>query len=91
MAKLTEEQAATLAELQALAEAPDEPESNGTSRVLNFTVDLGDEAQIARARKLGFLPPEEPEPPAEGAEGGEGAGGEGAGEEGPSRRGFFDK
>lgn len=83
MAKLTEEQAKTLAELQALAEAPDEPEGNGLQRILNVTVDLGDEAQVERARSLGFLPPaeapagggeEEEKPPAE---------------EDPKRRGFF--
>jgi hypothetical protein len=83
--QLTEEEAKALADLQAKAEAPDEPEPNGTTRVLNFSVDLGDEAQIERARKLGFLPPEEtPEP-----DGGEGKPDPEPEEEGPSRRGFF--
>jgi hypothetical protein len=85
MAKLTEEQVKQLEELTALRDAPDEPEANGTTRVLNFSVDLGDEAQIERARKLGFLPPEEtPEP-----DGGEGKPEPEPEEEGPSRRGFF--
>jgi hypothetical protein len=87
MAKLTDEQAATLAELQALSEAPDEPEGNPLQRVLNVSVDLGDEAQVERARSLGFLPPAEA--PAEGEGEGGGAGGEGGAEEEPQRRGFF--
>jgi hypothetical protein len=71
--KLTEEQAKALAELEELRDAPDEePAGNGVSRVLNVTVDLGDEAQVERAIKLGFLTAPaaeaEPEPEAEGDE-----------------------
>jgi hypothetical protein len=88
--KLTEEQAKQLADLEAMRDAPDEPEKTGAGRVLNFTIDLADDKQVERAFKLGLLDrPEEPaaddeKPPADG-EGGEG--GEG---ESPRRRGFFD-
>jgi hypothetical protein len=83
MAKLSEEEAAKLAELQEKAEAP-EPEENGggLSRVLNVSVDLGDPAQVERAISLGFLTAPEAEELEEGDEGDEG-------EDGPKRRGFF--
>lgn len=88
--KLTEEEAAKLAELQAKAEAPDEEPAGGPGRVVNYHVDLGDEKQVGLARKLGFLPADEPE-----GEGGEEGGGESdeeeEAEEEPTRRGFFDK
>lgn len=57
MAKLTDEQAKQLKELQELAEAPDE-QSNGPSRVenINLTVDLNNPDQVKRAVRAGYLP-----------------------------------
>ncbi len=54
MAKLTDEQAKALAELEALRDAP-ESESKGRNENLNFTIDLSDEAAVGRALKLGLL------------------------------------
>jgi hypothetical protein len=86
---LTDEQAKQLEELEKLRDAPDEPAGNGggIGRVLNVTIDLGDDKQVARAFKLGLLDEPAPDEP----EGGEGEGeeqteGEG---EGPRRGGFF--
>lgn len=87
MAKLTEEEAAKLAELQAKSEAPDEEPAGGVGRVVNYNVDLGDPEQVGLARKLGFLPADE-EPAA--AEGDEEAEEESEAEE-PRRAGFFPK
>ncbi len=85
MAKLTEDEAAKLAELQAKSEAPDEPESsNGLQRVLNVSVDLGDPEQVERAIRLGYMEA----PAADDDEGGDDDEGEGD-DEGPRRRGFF--
>ena len=60
MGKLTEEQQKQLEELRALEEAPDEPEA-APGKVLNVHVNLDDPAAVKLARKLGFLPAEEPE------------------------------
>lgn len=85
MAQLTEEEAAQLKALQEKAEAPDEPANGsgegGVSRVLNVTVDLGDEEQVERAIGFGFLSRPELEE--------EGDDGDDEGEEEPQRRGFF--
>lgn len=89
---LTEEQTKQLEELERLRDEP-EPEKNGggTSRVLNFTIDLSDDNQLKRAFALGLLdePKADDPPDGEGGEGGEG-GSEGGEGEGPRRRGFFD-
>lgn len=78
---LTKEEAAQLEALQKKAEEPDEePAGNGISRVLNVTVDLGDDAQVERAIRLGFM--EEPAVD-------EGEGEEEGEEESPKRRGYF--
>lgn len=61
MAKLSKEQEASLAELEALRDAPDEPTGSGRSEVLNFTIDLGNDAAVERALKLGILKPEDVE------------------------------
>ncbi len=83
MGKLTKEQADALAELEALRDAPDEEPAGPAGRMLNVTVDLGDDAAVERAFKLGFLTaPDadepEPEPDADAEL-----------EDGPKRRGFF--
>lgn len=62
MAKLSEEQEKTLAELMALKDKPDEPEaSRSRSDNLNFTIDLSDEAAVDRAISLGLITREEAE------------------------------
>lgn len=81
MAKLTEEETNLLKKLTAKAKAPDAPQSE---RRLNISIDLGDEAQVTRAQKLGLLdmfsgdddPDPEPDPDPDP-------------EETPKRRGFF--
>ncbi len=57
MAKLSDEQKTALAELEALRDAPDDPEppKHGRMENVNVTIDLGDEAQVARALRLGLL------------------------------------
>ena len=83
MARLTEEEAAQLKALQEKSEAPEEEENGGgggLSRVLNISVDLGDEAQVERAYELGLLTRAEAEAAEEEDE---------PEEEGPRRRGFF--
>jgi hypothetical protein len=90
VAKLSEEQAKQLEELESLRDAPDEdePKGNGSGRMLNISIDLGDDAQVQRAFDLGLLTkPELEQLEADGEGGGEG--GDGEGEEGPKRRGFF--
>lgn len=78
---LTKEEAAQLEALQKKADEPDEePKGNGLSRVLNVTVDLGDEAQVERAIRLGFM-----EAPQEDDEGED----DDSEEESPRRRGYF--
>jgi hypothetical protein len=52
MAKLTDEEAGLLKKLMAKREAPDGP---GIGRAINVSIDLGDEAQVRRAQKLGLL------------------------------------
>jgi hypothetical protein len=86
--KLTDEQAKQLEELEAMRDAPDEPAGNGggIGRVLNVTIDLGDDKQVARAFKLGLLDEPAPDEPEEKPEGEDKPEGEG---EGPRRGGFF--
>lgn len=52
MAKLSKKEQEALEALQAKAEAPERDTSNTR---LNFSIDLGDEAQVARAAKLGLI------------------------------------
>lgn len=90
MAELTKEEAEQLEALQAKKEAPDEPkgESNGLSRVLNVSVDLGDPEQVQRAIGLGLLT----EPEIAAADGdGDGDGDNPPPDEEPHRRGYFGK
>lgn len=59
MAKLSDEQAKQLADLEALRDAPEEPSGGGgSSRIenLNITIDLNDETQVKRAVRSGLLP-----------------------------------
>ena len=78
---LSKEEAEQLKALQAKAKEPDAPQ---VARSLNITVDLGDDAQVERARKLGLRGFE-----AFGSDDGEGEGEGGDGDEPPKRRGFF--
>jgi hypothetical protein len=57
LAKLTDEQAKQLEELEKLRDAPDEPAAPGRSEILNYTIDLGDEAAVERGLRLGLLQP----------------------------------
>jgi hypothetical protein len=82
MAKLTEEESNLLKRLTAKAKAPDAPAAN---RLLNISIDLGDEAQVTRAQKLGLLdmfgnddPPAD-DPPAD----------DPPADDPPKRKGFF--
>lgn len=52
MARLTDEEKRLLRKLQEKAEAPDSP---AVARSASFTIDLGDEKQLARAAKLGLI------------------------------------
>ncbi len=85
MGKLTDEEKTLLEKLQAKAEAPDEPESSGggLGRVLNVALDLGDDAQVEKAFRLGLLerPADDDPDPDEPADDPDDA---------PRRRGFFD-
>ena len=80
---LTKEQQEQLDELTRLRDEPEpEPSGGGLGRVLNVSLDLGDEAQLDRAFKLGLLErpaaddPDPDDPPDE--------------DDPPRRRGFFD-
>jgi hypothetical protein len=78
VAKLSESEKAALARLQAKAEAPDE---GPISKAINVTINLGDKAQVALAKKMGFLPDDDEEVTEE-MEGEEG-------DETPKRKGYF--
>lgn len=78
---LSEEETATLKRLQQKAKEPAAPP---VGKVINVSVDLGDEAQVARAIKHGFLTAEE----AEADKNGDGEE-DGEGEEAPKRKGYF--
>ena len=104
MAKLTEEELATLAELEKRRDEPDEkPEKTGLGRMLNVTVDLSDEASVERAFSLGLL--ERPVVATDDDEDGDDEDGDEGGKkkappkkktddedgDGPKRRGFFNE
>lgn len=55
MAKLTDDEQKALEQLLAKQEAPDEAQAGGDHRVLDIHIDLGDEAQVKRAQRLGLL------------------------------------
>ena len=86
MAKLTEEEARTLKALQEKAKAPDAP---SVARSLNISVDLGDDAQVERAVKLGLPGFEAFGSNGDGDDDDDGDGGDGDGDEPPTRRGYF--
>lgn len=67
----------------------DAPEARPTERSIRANIDLGDPAQIALARKLGFLDPEEEEEEKPSKGKGKGKGEEEEDEETPKRRGYF--
>jgi len=53
---LTDEEQATLDALTRKRDEPEpKPEGNGIGRVLNVSLDLGDDAQVEKAFKLGLL------------------------------------
>ena len=81
MAKLTEEEQAQFEAFQKKMEAPDEPP---VGKTVTYVVDLGDDAQVKRARKMGFLPDDlDAEESKDGDEGEEEL------DETPKRRGYF--
>jgi hypothetical protein len=77
---LNDEERATLKRLMAKDKEPAAPP---VGKVINVTVDLGDEAQVARAIKHGFLTADEV------AEDQNGDSGEDEGEDAPRRKGYF--
>jgi hypothetical protein len=90
LAKLTDEQAAQLADLEKLRDAPDEPAGPGRSEILNYTVDLSDEAAVDRALKLGLLKPSDLEDDADDDAGGDDdKDKDKSKDKPPSRRGYF--
>lgn len=77
---LSSEEQKVLKRLQKKAEEPDPP---AVGRTVSVAIDLGDEKQIARAQRYGFLPADEQEEESE--EESE----EEEGDEAPKRRGYF--
>jgi predicted nucleic acid-binding protein len=86
MAKLTDEESKLLKRLTDKQKAPDEP-SIGKS--LNISIDLGDEAQVARAQKLGLLAAFTGDDDDENDDDDKGGGNDDDGSDPPKRRGFF--
>jgi hypothetical protein len=80
---LTDEERATLRKLQ---QKEKEPAAPPVGKVIQVSVDLGDEAQVARAIKHGFLTADEVESDRNGDESGEGEG-----DEAPDRKGYFSR
>jgi len=76
---LTDEEKATLKKLQ---QKEKEPSGPPVGKVINVTVDLGSDEQIARAIKHGFLTPAEVEEDTGGEEGEEN-------DDAPKRKGYF--
>lgn len=79
VAKLTAKEAELLKSLQAKVEAPDEP---SVGRNINVSFDLGDEKQVAMAKKFGFLPSDDDD------DDGDDDGDDDA-DDAPKRRGYF--
>jgi hypothetical protein len=77
---LSEEEQAVLKRLQQKAK---EPQAAPVGKVINVTVDLGDESQVARAIKHGFLTADEVEQDKDGDGSDEDA------DEAPNRKGYF--
>lgn len=76
MAKLSADEEKVLQRLMRKREAPDTP----SNRTLNISIDLGDNAQVERAQRLGLLDMFDEEEEAGGGE-----------EEEPERDGYFGK
>jgi hypothetical protein len=77
---LSEEEKATLKRLQ---QKEKEPAAAPVGKSINVTIDLGDDAQVARAIKHGFLTAEEAEQASDGDESDEDS------DEAPKRKGYF--
>lgn len=77
---LNEEEQKVLKQLQQKAK---EPAAAPVGKVINVTVDLGDESQVARAIKHGFLTADEVDQDRNGDESDEDA------DDAPSRKGYF--
>lgn len=56
---LTEEEKGILAKLTKKAKEPDQA---APGRMLNFTIDLANDAAVERAKKLGIFPDDDPDP-----------------------------
>lgn len=89
MAKLTDDEAAQLKALEERRDAPDEPDAPGRSEILNYTIDLADEAAVDRALKLGLLKPSDVEDDDDEDDDGKGDPKDPKRERTPKRRGFF--
>ena len=76
MAKLSADEEKLLAKLMKKREAPDTP----SNRTLNISIDLGDDAQVQRAQRLGLLDMFEDD---------DAGGGDDDEEETPKRAGYF--
>jgi hypothetical protein len=85
MAKLSEDEQGLLDKLTKKLEAPEE----AVSKAINFTVDLGDKAQVAMAKAAGWLP----DLGGDGDKGGKGGEGSSEGDpdpdSAPRRRSYF--
>lgn len=79
---LSDEEKATLRRLQ---QKEKEPAGPPMGRTIHVNVDLGDESQIARAIKFGFLTSDE----VEADQNGGGGDAEDEDDEAPNRRGYF--
>jgi hypothetical protein len=79
---LSEEERAVLKRLQ---QKDKEPAAPPVGKVINVSVDLGDEAQVARAIKHGFLTADEVEQDKNGSDGGD----DDDGDDAPKRKGYF--
>jgi hypothetical protein len=78
---LSEEERATMKRLQ---QKEKEPAAGPIGKVIQVSVDLGDEAQIARAIKHGFLTADEVESDRNGSDDEDGEG-----DDAPRRKGYF--
>ena len=81
---LSKDEQKMLKRLQAKAEEPDPP---AVGRTLSASIDLGDEKQVAAAKKYGFLPPDDDD----GDDDDDDDDDDADADHPPRRRGYFDK
>lgn len=83
MAKLSKEEQTLMDRLKAKMEAPDAP---SVGKMLSATIDLGDSAQVALAKKFGFLNDDDDDDDSS-----DGKDGDDDDDDGPRRSGYFGK